>query len=256
MTLEELVRSLISAEYTVERIQSEDAAWGNLGVFLTDILNDIVPGDNHLIPRLFRRMIEPYKHLNQVVLGPYRKYFDLVSMPSEKDNANVVVLASGNLGLIYSTDWRERLSYKMIEEAYPNLIPGLAQHEGIGFIMVRSENSGPLIIGENGTLYLKEGRVIGENPLTNFGNNAAEHLRRTNSFPHVPDILVNSLYDPKTGEVAAFEELVGSHGGLGGSQASPFIMFPKEWEILNANIVGAGELHKQLKFWLHEYSPI
>ena len=29
---------------------------------------------------------------------------------------------------------------------------------------------------------------------------------------------VNSVYDPTNDEVAAFEELIGSHGGLGGTQ--------------------------------------
>ena len=66
-------------------------------------------------------------------------------------------------------------------------------------------------------------------------------------FPDAPDILVNSFYDPEIDEVAAFEELVGSHGGLGGGQTSPFIMFPSEWEFENVNIVGASELHTQLK---------
>ena len=35
---------------------------------------------------------------------------------------------------------------------------------------------------------------------------------------HAPDLLLLSQYDPELGEVAAFEELIGSHGGLGGDQ--------------------------------------
>ncbi len=38
------------------------------------------------------------------------------------------------------------------------------------------------------------------------------------------------MYDESTNEVAAFEELVGSHGGLGGDQTKPFIMYPKALE--------------------------
>ena len=83
-----------------------------------------------------------------------------------------------------------------------------------------------MIIGESGIHYLQEDRVDGQDPLANFSPNSAAHLLRTDSFPHVPDILVNSLYDPESGEVAAFEELVGSHGGLGGNQSFPFIMYP------------------------------
>ena len=46
---------------------------------------------------------------------------------------------------------------------------------------------------------------------------------------HAPDLLLISQYDPELGEVAAFEELIGSHGGLGGPQTEPFILHPAEW---------------------------
>jgi hypothetical protein len=41
---------------------------------------------------------------------------------------------------------------------------------------------------------------------------------RTDAYTHCPEIMLNSSWDAQTGEVAAFEELVGSHGGLGGEQ--------------------------------------
>ncbi len=47
-------------------------------------------------------------------------------------------------------------------------------------------------------------------------------------FATCPDIVVNSTYWADTDEVAAFEELVGSHGGLGGTQALPFVLHPAE----------------------------
>ena len=37
-----------------------------------------------------------------------------------------------------------------------------------------------------------------------------------------------SLHDELTGEVAAFEELVGCHGGLGGPQTQPFVLYPSD----------------------------
>ena len=42
-------------------------------------------------------------------------------------------------------------------------------------------------------------------------------LKREDAMTHAPDLLLLSQYDPELGEVAAFEELIGSHGGLGGS---------------------------------------
>jgi len=56
--------------------------------------------------------------------------------------------------------------------------------------------------------------------------------------------------------VAAFEELVGSHGGLGGGQSFPFILFPAGWTREKERIVGAVELHAQLKYWLNQYEIV
>ena len=58
-----------------------------------------------------------------------------------------------------------------------------------------------------------------------------------------------SVFDPDSGEVAPFEEQIGSHGGLGGRQNDAFILHPKEWGI-EAPPVGAVALHKQIRRWL------
>ena len=115
--------------------------------------------------------------------------------------------------------------------------------------MVKSFNYGPLAIGGEGIYYLRDGKVEGENPLANFGPHVVQHLLRTDEFKFSPDILVNSFYDPDKNEVAAFEELIGSHGGIGGEQSYPFIMHPVEW-ILDHEIVGAEELHRIIKGFL------
>jgi putative membrane protein len=250
LTLEELVRHLVSEEHTVESVESIDAGWGNVSVFFTDLLNDILPSSNHLSSRLLRRWVKNRTHLEQVILGPYRDFLERFGADSDPTPAQVMVLASGNLGLVYFTDWNERLNLEQIGEAFPNLIEGLTQHKGIGFVLVNSEEHGPLAIGSKGVHYLEGGHIEGEDPLAHFGPNAAMHLKRTSSFPHVADIMVNSFYNPETDEVAAFEELVGSHGGLGGNQTSPFVLYPADWEIENVNIVGASQLHNQLKKWL------
>ena len=107
-------------------------------------------------------------------------------------------------------------------------MPALREHPGVGFVLVRSERLGALAIGAGGTHYLDEDRVEGEDPLAPFGPNAADHLRRTDGFPHCADLMVNSTYWAEFGEVAAFEELVGSHGGMGGPQSFPFVLHPAE----------------------------
>jgi hypothetical protein len=103
-----------------------------------------------------------------------------------------------------------------------------------------------MVIGQKGIYYLDTDKVVGENPLEGFGENAARHLLRENSFNHMPDIMVNSFYDSKNDEVCAFEELIGSHGGIGGNQTRPFILYPSEWED-PGELVGAESIYRFLK---------
>ena len=52
--------------------------------------------------------------------------------------------------------------------------------------------------------------------------------------------------DPATLDVAAFEPLVGCHGGLGGWQDRAFVMAPPDLLAPSAPIVGGDELHQHL----------
>ena len=72
------------------------------------------------------------------------------------------------------------------------------------------------------------------------------HLKRHNTFKHMPDILVNSFYNPENEEICAFEELIGSHGGLGGSQTRPFILYPSDWKDPE-ELIGAKSIYDFLK---------
>ena len=165
----------------------------------------------------------------------------------ELSDSEVIVLASGNLAMIYLTQWSQRLTYEELNNYFPELIPGIINNEYVGFILVKSQEHGDLAIGKNGTYYLDSGEIDGENPLEGFGDNIARHLKRTSSFEHTPDILVNSFYDAEADEVCAFEELVGSHGGAGGDQSKPFILYPSSWNVSDDDIIGAENIYKLLK---------
>jgi uncharacterized membrane protein YvlD (DUF360 family) len=139
-----------------------------------------------------------------------------------------------------------------LEQLHPRLVPALRDHPGIGFVVVGSEQHGAVAFGARGTNYLDEERVEGEDPLAPFGPNAAAHVRRTDGFPHCPDLLVNASFSSDTEEVAAFEELVGSHGGMGGSQSLPFVLFPSDLPFPDEEVVGAEHMHRVLRRWLVE----
>ncbi len=159
------------------------------------------------------------------------------------------VLASGNLGLVYLLEEPRRLTLEEIEERHPNLIETLRAHPHVGFLLVRSSEHGPLVLGADGVRYLSDDRIEGEDPLADFSENAAQHLRRTDSFPHVADIMVNSFYDPQIDEGCAFEELISFHGGLGGPQTRPFILHPPTLPVADEPIVGAASVHELLNGW-------
>ncbi len=162
----------------------------------------------------------------------------------------LAVMASGCLGLISFPRQRGRLTLERIEALHPALIEELRNHEGIGFLLVDSESDGALAIGAAGVNRLETGEILGEDPLAPFGPNTARHVLRTHSFPHCPDIVVNSRVWSDPTEVAAFEELVGSHGGLGGSQSFPFVLAPADLSWPDDDVVGSETVHRIFRGWL------
>jgi hypothetical protein len=173
----------------------------------------------------------------------------------EEEN-NIVVLASGNLGLISFTSTKHRLALEEIQEEYPRLISGLVEHPGVGFVMIRSKQRGAVTLGKKGRMYLSTGLIEGENPLLNYSPITQQNLVRTDSFPSAPDILVMSTYWKDTDEIAAFENQVASHGGAGGEQSKPFILYPGEFQLGTDKIVGAEAVYKVFKRWTDEVEKV
>jgi uncharacterized membrane protein YvlD (DUF360 family) len=161
----------------------------------------------------------------------------------------VVVLGSGNLGLVYLMEERHRLTLEEIDDKHPRLIPALTEHPHVGWVLVRSEQHGPVVLGRSGAHYLTHGRVEGEDPLAPFSSNAPQHLRRTDGFEHVADLMVGSFYDPELDEGCAFEELISFHGGIGGPQTRPFVLYPAELPLPEEPLVGAASVHALLGGW-------
>jgi hypothetical protein len=188
-----------------------------------------------------------------VELGPNAARRNRGRSPAPTDEpSEIVVMGSGCLGLIYFPRRPGRLTLEEIEGAYPDLIPTLRAHPGVGFLLIRSTRRGAVVLGRSGANYLDEGVVEGEDPLAPFGSGAARHVKRSDGFQHVADIMVNSAYDPESDEVYAFEELVGSHGGMGGPQTFPFILLPSDWAVPEQTIVGAEAMHQWMRRWLQD----
>ena len=218
------------------------------GESFKDFIKSLLPQDI----TMYAKMSSNEDHFADAYI-PFSDKIDQIKNRSKKNEkeelseSEVIVLASGNLAMIYLTQWSHRLTYEEINTMFPELIHEIISNPYIGFILLHSSQKGDMAIGKNGTYYLGSGKIEGENPLEGFGDNVAWHLKRNSSFKYTPDILVNSFYDAENDEVCAFEELVGSHGGVGGTQSEPFILYPSDWNVSDEEIVGAESIYKILK---------
>jgi putative membrane protein len=240
-SLEELTREL--ADLRTVSVPGDDESWSRANSLLTELSRFQSP-----MGRISKRALRNNMRNGVVMLGPESR--EERSKAAPWDEEEVVVLASGNMGVIYFTAYRERMTLEQISWAFPKLIPGLLSYPQLGWILVRSERHGPVVIGAKGHRYLKTGRVVGEDPLQIFGSLASSLLMIEDSFSNAPDLLVNSFYDQENDEVAAFHELIGSHGGLGGQQSHGILVHPAELDAGSRPIVGSCRLHRVLKNWL------
>ena len=162
-------------------------------------------------------------------------------------DADVIVCATGNLAHIYFEFAPRKVTHSELNMAYPGLVQALVQHEGIGFVVVYTDDGAPLVMGKQGQRNLVTGEINGEDPLLPYAVGSAPpankrsqgaglagqapvdvrawQVRRMAEFPSAGDLILNStLYGD--GTVASFEELIGNHGGLGGEQTDAFILHP------------------------------
>ena len=216
VSLGEFVRSLMSGRATV--IETKTKAEGS--VFVNSFLSEITQSKG-VGPTVARAALKS-KTTDGVV------DLDADEQPAEAavaDASSIAVVGSGNLGLVWFTGHDRRLTVEELEE---------------------------VVFGPNGTRVLDEDRVEGEDPTALFGPHTIMSLKREDAMVHAPDLLLLSQYDPELGEVAAFEELIGSHGGLGGPQTEPFILHPTEWTLDEDVPLGAPAIYRNIRRWLGE----
>lgn len=244
-TLEDLVRSACEPDSVIASEAGDDDALSYLSAGLTEVARD-----DTVAARTVRAATRDRLADGAVALDPDSRREVAESHGGELPELSV--MASGCLGLITFPREPGRVSLERLEALYPKLLPALRDHPGVGFVLVRSEREGAMAIGAGGTRFLDSDRVEGEDPLAPFGPNAADHLRRSDGFPHCPDLMVNSTFWTEFGEVAAFEELVGSHGGMGGTQSFPFVLHPSDLSWPEDEVVGAERVHRIFRGWLAE----
>jgi hypothetical protein len=246
-SLEQLVERLMGAAAEGMASTSNVEAWGPVNILLGQVSQQ-----GSVTGKITERAVRSRDASS--ALGPTASDKEDAS---EGDKPELIVIGSGNLGGVWFPRLPGRQSAEAIESQYPGLLNGLASHAGIAFVVVAT-GSGPMVMSEFGTRDLRSGQVSGHDPLTDFEPHACADLLRIAEFSDAPDIYVNSQYDSDAEEVAAFEELVGCHGGLGGWQTRPMIVHPSNWSIdedltdVDGRIWGAPNVYRQFVRWLEQ----
>jgi hypothetical protein len=237
-SLGEVVRDLMAGRATLFQTQTQAEGSTFVNSFLSEITQSRGVGPTVARAALANRTTDGVVDL------------DHEEVPPPADESAIAVVGSGNLGLVWFTGNDHRLTLEELEAMHPGMVAALAQHPGVAMLMVRTASRGAVVFGHNGLRYLDEDVVEGEDPTTLFGPHTVLSLKREDGMEHAPDMLFISQYEPALGEVAAFEELIGSHGGLGGFQTQPFILHPTEWSLDEDVPLGAPAVYRNLRTWL------
>ena len=144
----------------------------------------------------------------------------------------MVAYGSGNLAQVYFDLYPRRILLSELNAAYPNVVNALVQHEAIGLVSGYEDANTPVVLSKTGKRNLVTGEVTGEDPLKPYGDVELRNwqVRRVMDFPHAGDLMVISTVYPD-GTVAALEELIGSHGGMGGEQTDAFMFHPADMQV-------------------------
>ena len=239
-SLGEVVRDLMSGRATLFQASTQAEGSTFVNSFLSEITQSRGVGPSVARAALAGRTTDGVVDL------------DHEELPPPGDEGSIAVVGSGNLGLVYFTGHDHRLTLEELEALHPGLVASLAAHEGVAMLMIRTASRGPVVFGHEGLRYLADGAVEGVDPTEAFGPHTVASLLREDAMEHAPDLLLISQYEPELGEVAAFEELIGSHGGLGGPQTQGFILHPADWTLDEEVPLGAPAVYRNLRRWLGE----
>ncbi len=164
------------------------------------------------------------------------------------ETSGLVVAASGSLAHIYLADEPGRVPLETIDERFHGLVAGLASHPQISVVVVRRADGTLVALGATGWREISDAAASGgegDDPLAVFGPSAAADVASLDQRQHVGDLIVLGRFDSALGEVVAFEELVGSHGGLGGGQTEALLIHPSDWTVPGDLLTGS-QVHRAL----------
>ncbi len=151
------------------------------------------------------------------------------------------------------------LSRVEVEAAYPGLLAKLRDHPALGLVAAREADGGIRLLGKTGTAALSaEGRLTpgeGLDPLLPYADERAprevlaRHIRNYLDMDESGDLVVFGAYeDGAVVDLNVKYTLASQHGGMGGEQMHPFILYkPGVLRLEPESILDATGLHPALR---------
>jgi hypothetical protein len=243
-SLSQYINALTRPETSVEEMQMVEAGRS----FVRALTAELQAASAELAKQPNTRIRRASMRATARTLGEITRSMPAAERPHD---AEIVVCASGCLAHVYfNAIGNDKVCLDEIDKTHPQLIHSLVSHAGIGFVVGYDEDGDVLVLGKRGARNLSDGTVSGEDPLAPFGDVAlrAEQVLRLARFQVAGDLILNStLFDD--GSVAAFEELVGSHGGVGGEQTDSFLLHPCASHVHDRRIDNAYQVYALLERW-------
>jgi uncharacterized membrane protein YvlD (DUF360 family) len=232
MSLKEFIEQQLPAGTTVTQAMGGDSGVTSLTAASGELQNIQQTGVGGVGGRALARR-------GQQLIDRGARRLDETGDPDDSQPAQVTAYGSGNLAQVYFDLHPRKITLPELDAAYPGMVDALVQHEGIGLVCGYDDQGIPVALGKDGVRNLHTGQVTGADPLrwyapaapAAYGHASLEtrawQVRRVMDFPHAGDLMVISTVYPD-GTVAALEELIGSHGGLGGEQTDAFLFHPSD----------------------------
>jgi hypothetical protein len=243
-------------DYIVQQIGAPlllDERWSAPGHALVQaryLLEELRGLEERLSPRnanVVRAMREVLSRRMPWVHDPEQEPWDLAH------HTDVAVRVSGPLAHVYFNVSEQRLNLSEVALLYPALLTRLIEHAGIGLVVGR-EGDETVMLGRGGTLTVRGDsyRLHGSHPLAGLHHlhTQAKRIADVAAFPHSGDLMLLGAW--KDGGVVTFEDQIGAHGGLGGPQEKPFMLYPAglDWPV--GAIAAPHELYALFSRYLSE----
>jgi uncharacterized membrane protein YvlD (DUF360 family) len=175
---------------------------------------------------------------------------------AEHPEGGAVVCVSGCLAHIYFRGHGEPLHLEEICDLYPGIVEDLSRHPGVGFVAASRQFGDAVAICADGIRNLITGERGGQNdPLAPYGHadRWAGELAQLLSYPDSGDLVINGAWLTDQQRIVVLEEQTSSHGGLGGAQNEPFILWPRHWTTGPMDFESPEALHALIRREMGRY---